>query len=167
MERVFVADAAALIESDLLGLKSKAFTTPLVLLEVREESSRARLDAAFKQGLVEVVEVPLEFLKAARLAAEVSTDFPDLSNADFEVLALCLKLKREGVQFTLLTDDYALQNAASKAGISFEGVSKKGIKSVKEWVWRCRACGKAFPRTLKEVECPSCSGELAKKEVKG
>ena len=167
MDKVLVADAAALIESDLLSLKSKALTTTLVVLEVRDESSRARLDVALKQGLLEVVEVPLEFLKVARLAAEVSTDFPDLSDADFEILALCLKLKREGKALILLTDDYALQNAASKAGVPFQGVSKKGIKSIKEWVWKCKSCGKNFPRTLTDVECPSCSGELAKRESKG
>ena len=59
---------------------------------------------------------------------------------------------------TVLTDDYSIQNVASRLGIPYEVILERGIREVVRWRYRCTGCGKFFEKPTKE--CPVCGARV-------
>ncbi len=128
----------------------RLFTTSTVLSEVKKGKAGKRL----------------EYLLASRLdvmepAEDKVCDIMDwgewlgdiISRTDAELLALA----RE-VDAILLTDDYSMQNIASRLGIEFHPMLQRGIKREITWQFRCKGCKKIFGKKLDC--CPVCGSEL-------
>ena len=92
-------------------------------------------------------------------------DFKYLSQADIEVLALALQLKAAHKKPTIVTDDYSIQNVASKLKIEFSPLATFGIKYRFKWILYCPACRKKYPSDYKPKKCEICGTLLKRKPL--
>jgi UPF0271 protein len=76
-----------------------------------------------------------------------------LSLTDIEILTLTLE--ENGV---LITNDFAIQNAAHQFKIKTQVVSGKKIKYTRKGILKCTSCNKKFK--LQTDSCPDCGGKL-------
>ncbi len=131
-------------------------TTPDVISEVSNERTRS-LIALSK---INVWQANPEQLKRVKEAARGTGD-SSLSKADLSVLALCLYIAAEGNEAILLSDDFAVENVASKLGIKARPLMTGGITTAAEWVFFCPACGKKYPK--QRTDCLVCGTKLEKR----
>ncbi len=131
-------------------------TTPDVISEVSNERTRS-LIALSK---INVLQGTPQNLKTVQEAARKTGD-TSMSKADLSVLALCLNLNEEGNEAILLSDDFAVENVASRLGIKARPLMTNGIKTASEWVFFCPACGKRY--TKQRSDCLVCGTKLEKR----
>jgi UPF0271 protein len=129
-----------------MPLDGVLLTAPSVVEELRDLRSRGRLEALLATGLR--VEAPGKgsLLRVEEAAARTG-DAGVLSAADRDLLALALE--REG---TVVTDDFALQNAARELGIPVQPILQRRARKIR-WRFRCPGCG-ATAET--PGSCPVC-----------
>jgi UPF0271 protein len=132
-------------------------TTPDVISEVSNERTRS-LIAVSK---INVLQGSQEHLRKVKAAARMTGDDKDLSPADLSVLALCLSIKEEGNSPILISDDFAVENVASKLGIPARPLMTGGIQRAAEWVFFCPACGKQYSKARED--CLVCGTKLEKR----
>jgi UPF0271 protein len=85
--------------------------------------------------------------------AKITGDIERVSEADLEILSLALELRA-----ILLTDDYSIQNIATKLGVEYKGISQEGIEKTIRWRNRCKGCGRYWEKM--HESCPVCGSEL-------
>ena len=136
-----VLDAGVFIE----GLLINGVTTTKVAEEV---------DIPFG---TEIMDPKQASIKTVAENARKSGDLSVLSSADLSILALAFEIK--GI---VVTNDFAVQNVASKLKIGWEG-SSKSIKEEISWIWYCPAC---FARYEVKKVCDTCGTET-KRRPKG
>jgi len=95
-------------------------------------------------------------LAAARDAARATGDLGALSDTDLRLLAAAYEL--DG---TVVTDDYAVQNAAAELGVAVDVIEQSGISERRDWQFQCRGCGREFEES--EERCPVCGSDLTRK----
>ena len=76
--------------------------------------------------------------------------------SDIELLALSLELGA-----VIVSDDYSIQNLASRMGIAFEPFGKAPIREEFKWTYRCKGCGKFYDEP--QPDCPVCGSEVVQK----
>lgn len=140
------------------------FTVPKVIDEVKTLRHRAYVEVLLDSKALNVMEVAEDCLKEVVEAAKKSGDISSLSEADLELLALALQLKRQGLDPILVTDDYTVQNLASHFRIRWRNIRARGIEMRIRWRYRCTACGRVYYEFLEE--CTICGHKL-KREVAG
>jgi len=84
-----------------------------------------------------------------------------MTKADVSVLALCLSIAADGNDAILLSDDFAVENVASRLGIKARPLMTNGIKTAAQWVFFCPACGKIYPK--QRADCIVCGTKLEKR----
>lgn len=131
-------------------------TTPDVISEVSNERTRT-LIALSK---INVLQADAQYYKRVKDAARLTGD-NGLSKADLSVLALCLSLSAEGSEPVLLSDDFAVENVASRLGVKARPLMTGGIKTAAEWIFFCPACGKVY--TKQRPDCLVCGTKLEKR----
>lgn len=131
-------------------------TTPDVISEVSNERTRS-LIALSK---INVLQAAPEDFKRVKEAARGTGD-NNLSKADQSVLALCLSIASEGKEPILLSDDFSVENVASKLGIKARPLMTGGITTAAEWVFFCPACGKKYSK--QRPDCLICGTKLEKR----
>ncbi|MEN6343199.1 MAG: PIN domain-containing protein [Methanospirillum sp.] len=144
----FAAGEAALAA---LGPDDRLLTTPSVLAEVRDAAARCRLELALERGLL-VLEPSASALGAVDAAAAASGDADRLSATDRDLLALALE--HGG---TLVTDDFALQNAALRLGVGCRPIAQRRAAPRRRG-YRCTGCGRYGDGP---GECPVCGAAIA------
>jgi UPF0271 protein len=131
-------------------------TTPDVISEVSNERTRS-LIALSKINVWQADQIQLKKVKdAAR-----GTGDSDLSKADLSVLALCLYIAAEGNEAILLSDDFAVENVASRLGIKARPLMTRGITIASQWVHFCPACGKKYEKP--RPDCIVCGTKLERR----
>lgn len=145
-----VLDATALLSG--ISLDGDLYTTPEATREVRRIGSTPQLDAVLSTK-VRVMSPSDDSLAAIDAIARETGDASRLSPTDKGLLALA-----RDVDATILTDDYSIQNVASRLGIPYERVVERGIREVVHWSYRCTGCGRAFEEPQKE--CPVCGSRV-------
>ncbi|WP_175266708.1 hypothetical protein [Acidiplasma cupricumulans] len=70
-----------------------------------------------------------------------------------DIIALALQFNA-----IIITDDYAIQNVASRLKIKYSGASINEIKREIRWLYRCTGCHKIYNEDIKE--CPVCGHKL-------
>ena len=136
-------------------------TTPGVLAEVSHIKGRfGAIDALIEAGRLAVAEASAEWTGRARKAAAESGDIGSLSDQDVSVLALAAELGAD-----IITDDYAVSNAAALMGVRARPVMTAGIRRAGRWVSHCTGCGRRGPAGASE--CPLCGGRLGRRLVPG
>ena len=131
MEKQKVLDAGVFIEGTM----------------VKGVTSRSVAEETDVPATVRTFQPRQESVEAVKAAAKKTGDLDVLSGTDIDVLALAYELK--GI---VVTNDYAIQNVASKMGLPWEGTGKKISKEI-DWEWYCPACWKKYPQ---RCECEVC-----------
>ncbi len=75
-------------------------------------------------------------IEAATQASQETGDFTGLSTVDLDVLALSF-----ATGYTLVTDDYRMQNVCQHKGHPWRGVIQEGVREVRTHVLVCTGCG--------------------------
>ncbi len=123
---------------------------------VIKESGAKGLDPrteSFLEAKARVLEPRSEDLKEVREASMETGDEVRLSPTDVDVLALAVQLGA-----TVVTDDYSMQNVATRLGLEFRAAVLPGIRENVGWSFRCTGCGRYW-RTERE-DCPVCGSRV-------
>jgi endoribonuclease Nob1 len=156
-EQYIVLDASAFYAGvPYTNTTENLITTPDVISEVSNERTRS-LIALSK---INVWQATPEAFKRVKDAAK-STGDNNMSKADLSVLALCLSIAADGNEAILLSDDFAVENVASRLGIKARPLMTNGITSAAEWVFFCPACGKKYSK--QRPDCLVCGTKLEKR----
>jgi UPF0271 protein len=115
------------------------------LLEILVEADNLRIVDPDEKYANEVYSVTIQ-----------SGDYSKLSKADISVLALAYQLDK-----TLISDDFAVENAAKLLGISIMPLVTKGIKHIRKWISFCGTCGKGYGPNI--TECSICGNRLKRR----
>ncbi len=131
-------------------------TTPDVISEVSNERTRT-LIALSKINVLQGTPANMKKVKDAA----TKTGDNSMSQADLSVLALCLNINEEGNEAILLSDDFAVENVASRLGIKARPLMTNGIQAKAEWIFFCPACGKKYQK--QRADCLVCGTKLEKR----
>ena len=96
-------------------------------------------------------------IELANQASQETGDFSGLSRVDLDVLALALS-----TGYTLVTDDYRLQNVCQHRGHPWRGVVQEGVREVRKHALVCVGCGAV--QSGGDV-CPDCGSPLKLKRM--
>jgi UPF0271 protein len=145
-------------------------TVPAVFEELRDMRSRLMAENALSLGLLSLQEPEKQNLNYVEEFVR-SKGFNRLSGPDKALLALALGMKKKGMEFILITDDYSIQNFAKLLEIPFEAAMRGEIKNAIAFSVSCPGCGKAFfPSGKKPWEnaekCTECGSMLQRKKGK-
>lgn len=114
-------------------------------MEIKDLKSQISLQSAIENGLITIKEPDSHDIKEVEKVIKESGDVLRLSDADKQVLALAISLKRDNMIPTVVTDDYSIQNVLKIMGISYRSVLTKGIEDVVGWVKFCKGCKRDIP----------------------
>lgn len=131
------------------------YTTPSVVSELRDISSRARFDLLSEQGL-QVIDPDPEYVSHVRAIAAAIGEGTALSITDCEVLALALQCEA-----AIISDDYALQNVGKSLHLRVLPLHQKRGRNIR-WKFRCSGCGRYYHGP---GECRVC-GALIQRRLK-
>lgn len=163
--KIMVLDTSAFLAGfDPFALTEEQVTVPTVEDEIiRNSIIVTRFRTAIESGKIKVKSPRQESLDSAKVFASKLGDSYLLSKADTELLALALELKAEGYAPQIVTDDYSIQNVATKMGVEFLALATFGIKRLLEWIRYCPACHKEYPANCASKECLVCGTQLKRK----
>jgi UPF0271 protein len=108
--------------------------------------------SASRLTLIEPDEAALDRVRAT--AADTGDDAV-LSATDERLLAAAL-----AHDATLVTDDYAMQNVASRLDVPCEPIERDGIDAERTWRFRCEGCGRTFDDD--PDRCPVCGSDVSR-----
>ncbi|MCJ7633913.1 hypothetical protein MUP77_16195 [Candidatus Bathyarchaeota archaeon] len=151
---------------DPLSLQTEQYTVSAVVGEVKDRSTRIRIQTAIDAGVLRIMEPTKESRNRVIIQSMQLGDMDKLSAADLDVLALTLDLTSSGQKCLLITDDYAVQNIANPLKISFKSLVAHGIRYQFIWRLHCPACGRTYHPNFREKACPVCGTILRRKVVK-
>jgi UPF0271 protein len=125
-----------------------------------------RFNAAVENRRLMVRTPRNSFLQEVNEASRKVGDVRYLSEADLQVLALALELKRAGFHPFIVTDDYSIQNVANQIGVNFTSLVTYGIKFRFNWILYCPACYRKYPSDYKFKSCEVCGTKLKRKPLR-
>lgn len=153
---IFVPDTSAILTGKIDIYTLNCVVPESVLNEIR----RGKESRIFNQNL-EILKtvVPGEkSVESVRETAKLSGDISFLSSTDIDVIAIALE-----VGGVILSDDYSLQNVASRLNVEFRPCGLEGIKKSIQWEFRCRGCG--LRKKEKTEYCPVCGHVMTRYPV--
>jgi len=125
---IYILDAAALLNNEHFSFEegNKYFVTSKVFVEWKDFRSKSLAENAFNQNLLTIQDpCPISIQTTIDKSKASGTE---LSDADVSVIALAVELMERNEKFTVITDDYSVQNILKKLKIDFRGVAQKEIK---------------------------------------
>ena len=167
-KKAIVIDTSALVAGfDPFSINEEQYTTPKVIEETTEDTmSGVRFRTAIENGKVRIKTPQKTFLERAKASASAMGDSFFLSETDLQVLALALELKTNGYSPLIATDDYSIQNVASKMNFDFAPLTTFGIRRQLQWIRYCPACHKKYPANYESKQCEVCGTALKRKPLK-
>jgi UPF0271 protein len=165
--KVLVLDTSAFIMGlDPLGLELESYSVPEVTEELRQQTGPSfRLTVSSSSGKLKIQPPTTMSLKEVSDRAKSLGDKIALSRTDVSVLALALDLRREGKNPVIVSDDYAVQNVAEGAGISYQPLATLGIRQKFSWTFYCPACFRRYAEGEIQV-CRVCGTKLKRKPLR-
>jgi UPF0271 protein len=153
-----VLDTSAFIGGlDPFTLREEQVAPPMVEEEVkRNNMTLLRFATATESGKLKILEPSQVFLNQVKDCASSVGDSHFLSSTDLQVLALALEIKNRGDTPQIITDDYSIQNVATKLRLTFVSLTTFGIKRVLSWIRYCPACHRTYAADSKTRECTIC-----------
>jgi len=163
-----VLDTSAILAGfDPFAVSENQATVPKVQEEIKTNSmTLVRFKTAVENGKLKVKTPSEEFLNKVKASAITVGDSFFLSETDMQILALALELKAAGYSPQIVSDDYSIQNVATKMEIEFAALATFGIRRLLEWVRYCPACHREYPADYGSTTCPVCGTELKRKPRK-
>ena len=151
-----ILDASAFYAGVPFGSSEAYSTTPQVYGEISHIKRAQDVAGALQEmGRLGVFAPDDAHVEKARAAASYSGDLPEMSEQDVSVLALALQTGQD-----IITDDYALSNAAHHAGVRAHHIMTKGPAAKGRWRYRCPACRRARPPGRR---CNACGTRLRRR----
>ena len=92
-----------------------------------------------------------------------SGELANLSEADLELLAASIELKNNGLEITIVSDDFSVENIADKLSLKFNSVTTRGIKHNVEWIHFCPGCSQRVKKQERDETCYICGTKLKRK----
>jgi UPF0271 protein len=148
----FVLDTSAILSGKDFSSDYELYSSPMIIEELKHGRMRRRLEFLLESGL-RVMSPSEDIMKEVRKCAEDTGDIARVSEADLEILSLAKELNA-----VLLSDDYSIQNIASKLKVDFKGVAQDGITEIFKWEYRCKGCARYWEKM--HDACPVCGSEL-------
>jgi endoribonuclease Nob1 len=158
-----ILDTSAFIQGYNLSPEEEYYTVPEVFSEIREELGRMRYEGARASGRLRETEPEERWIREIEAGTTASGEAHKLSTTDKRLLALGLQLKTVVNAPTIVSDDYSVQNMASRLGLRFIAQATRGIKRVYEWSIYCPGCRRRFDAPQEDNVCPICGTELKRK----
>ncbi|MHA1713293.1 MAG: NOB1 family endonuclease [Candidatus Ranarchaeia archaeon] len=158
-----ILDTGAFISGVSQRVQGIIVTTPSVIHEVRGTRAKRGLEALKAAGRLEIVEPSKASIKEIVATIKQSGDYFVLSQTDIDVLAIANMYYRSGKKALLITDDYAIQNAAKIIKLSFVGYSQKEIRAIWDWEIYCPYCFRIYPTAHFGEQCPECRVKLKRR----
>jgi UPF0271 protein len=167
-KKAIIIDTSALVAGfDPFSINEEQYTTPKVTEETTQDTmSEIRFRTAIENGKVKIKNPQKTFLQQAKASASQMGDSFYLSETDLQVLALALELKTKGYSPLIATDDYSIQNVASKMNLDFASLTTLGIRRQLQWIRYCPACHKKYPANYESKQCQICGTALKRKPLK-
>jgi endoribonuclease Nob1 len=122
-----------------------------------------RFDMAVENGKLKLRAPEQKSIEQIKACATSVGDAFYLSQTDIDVLALALEAKTAGDSPLIVTDDYSIQNVATKLGLNYVSLATFGIKKLLTWIRYCPACHRKYPANGKAKVCVVCGTELKRK----
>lgn len=144
-----VLDTSAILSG--MDFTEEIYVPSSVVEEAGRKGAGERVDYLLEKG--RVLEPRAEDLVEVRAMANATGDHAELSSADLDVLALALQLKA-----VIVTDDYAIQNVASRLGVVYRQALLPGIRERVGWSFRCSGCGRYWQVPMDQ--CPVCGSAV-------
>jgi UPF0271 protein len=160
-----VLDTSAFVGGfDPFTIREEQVAPPMVEEEVKRNSmTLLRFSTAVESGRLKIFAPSQEALDKVKASATSVGDSFFLSKTDLQVLALALEIKTRGDTPQIVTDDYSIQNVATKLGLSFVSLVTFGIRRQLNWIRYCPACHRIYPANYKSKTCQVCGTELKRK----
>jgi|TARA_Y100000034_G_scaffold89158_1_gene107197 UPF0271 protein len=147
-QKILIIDASAVIND--FSTKYSDYRLVTTTKVVKELKSR---------GAIEDLEERIPKPDLIKFVSDIDKDLSDkTSEADKELLALALEFRAP-----VVTDDYGIQNIATKLGVEFIPVLEEGITKVIEWEYYCSGCRR---KAGKSGVCKVCGGRIKRRERK-
>ncbi len=165
---IMVLDTSAFLAGfDPFSISENQATTPKVQEEIKRNSMISlRFQTAVENGKLKVKTPNEESLNKAKTSAITVGDAFFLSETDIQLLALALELKAAGYNPHIVSDDYSIQNVATKMGIEFTALATFGIRRLLEWIRYCPACHREYAADYGSTNCTICGTKLKRKPRK-
>ncbi len=145
-----VLDTSAILSGMDFG--GEVYLPSSVLREVRKRGTDVRTESLL-EAKARVLEPGDEEMERVRGASRKTGDEKRLSQTDRDVLALALQLDA-----VLITDDYSIQNVASRLSIEYRPAVLPGIRREVGWSYRCSGCGRYWAQPVDQ--CPVCGSTV-------
>ncbi len=160
-----VLDTSAFVGGfDPFTIREDQVAPPTVEEEVKRNSmTLMRFSAAVESGRLKIFVPGQKSLDAVKVSATSLGDSFFLSETDMQVLALALEIKTRGDNPKIVTDDYSIQNVATKLRIDFVSLVTFGIRRQLKWIRYCPACHKTYSPNCKSKTCSICGTDLKRK----
>jgi len=162
-----VLDTSALI----MGLNPSAlelptYSVPSVAEELIPDSlPYTRFGTSQDSGRLIVAKPTASSISTVHEISSKVGDIAMLSNADVDVLALALDLKKSGLSPAIVSDDYAIQNISETLDIEHASLATFGIARKFDWVYYCPACFRKYRIEDADQTCRVCGTPLKRKVV--
>ena len=155
--RTFILDSTAFIRLDFPIIQSIENATFLTTNSVKEElkdfRSRMNLETMLHSNKLILTAPDPNNIKTMTEKLKKIDPIRKLSRTDIEILTLAWE--ENGV---LITNDFAVQNAANQFKIKTQVVSGKKINYTRKGTLKCTSCNKNFKLPIHS--CPECGGNL-------
>lgn len=161
----YILDASAFING-FEPVNSFNFTVSEITEEVKDLSSKLRLDSAIEEGKILIREPDEKFISKLDEIIGESGDTLRLSGPDKSLLALALDIYSKHKNIKVLTDDYSMQNVLKIIGIPYDSIITEGIKGVYNWKKVCEGCKKEYSDDYPFDDCEICGSKIFKKRIK-
>ena len=162
-----ILDTSAFIQGYNLSIDEEYYTVPEVLGEIRQELGRMRYEGARSSGKLKEMSPEKRWSNELEARSRAAGEAHRLSSTDKQLLSLGLQLKAEEKEPIMVTDDFSVQNMASRLGLRFVSQATKGIRKVLSWRIYCPGCRRSFESLQEDNICPICGTELKRKPKRG
>jgi UPF0271 protein len=157
VEKNVVIDTSSILAGFQFDGTRTYYISPLALDEIELGKKRDELDLLVERGTLVVKPPSLDSMEKVNVGAQETGDINRLSRADIELLALAHELEA-----VIISDDYSIQNLASRLGIEYDKFGKASIREEIEWTYRCKGCGRYYEE--EQMDCPVCGSEVVMKK---
>ena len=166
--RVLVLDTSAfIIGFNPLSAGVTSYSVPAVGGELQPDCiASVRYNTSRESGRL-IIRMPSNSSHKTVLgkSSELGEEY-ELSEADVQILALALDLKREGKKPVVVSDDYSIQNVAEHLKLEYSSLATFGISYGFNWIHYCPACFRKYMQGYSHSTCEVCGTELERKVLR-
>lgn len=153
-KKIYILDSNVFLHgAESIFAEKPCVTVYGVVEEMKSTRAALEIDRFMLSGL-QIIEPTKESVEEVLRAQKKTQD--KTSKTDMMLVALALDFKKKNKDYTIITDDYGVQNLAKVMKVNYSGLMQDGIKKPIAWSGKCTACG--F-RTNDKI-CPECGSKV-------